>query len=115
MALHIVASRPDPALMGLPWSTPLEEWSVSGLAARLGRFGKPTSPPAPALSQLSYAYHFDASLYARYLRAYAEGRGVRRVEGEIVQVDRTGNGLIGAVHLAGGRAIRGVLGHRRGR
>jgi hypothetical protein len=27
MALHIVASRPDPALVRLPWSTPLEEWS----------------------------------------------------------------------------------------
>ncbi|GAA4673512.1 DUF4032 domain-containing protein [Nocardioides nanhaiensis] len=27
MALHIVASRPDPALLTLPWSTPLEEWT----------------------------------------------------------------------------------------
>lgn len=27
MALRIVASRPDPALLTLPWSTPLEEWS----------------------------------------------------------------------------------------
>lgn len=88
-------------------ATPLEEWSVSGLAARLGRFGWPASPPAPALAQLSYAYHFDASLYARYLRAYAEGRGVRRVEGDIVQVGRAETGLIGAVHLADGRAIQG--------
>jgi hypothetical protein len=28
MALHIVASRPDPALLRLPWSTPLAEWSA---------------------------------------------------------------------------------------
>ena len=27
MALHIVASRPDPAVLGLPWSRPLEEWT----------------------------------------------------------------------------------------
>jgi hypothetical protein len=27
MALHFVASRPDPALVGLPWATPLEDWS----------------------------------------------------------------------------------------
>jgi hypothetical protein len=27
MALHLVASRPDPALVRLPWSTPLAEWS----------------------------------------------------------------------------------------
>jgi tryptophan 7-halogenase len=105
----------DPSIFQAYWldaqrrghATPLEEWSVSGLAARLGRFGEPPSPPAAALSQLSNAYHFDASLYARYLRAYAEVRGVRRVEGEIVQVDRTETGLIGGVRLAGGRAIQG--------
>lgn len=27
MALRIVANRPDPALLTLPWSTPLEEWT----------------------------------------------------------------------------------------
>ncbi len=27
MALHLVASRPDPALVRLPWSTPLADWS----------------------------------------------------------------------------------------
>src|SRR3954453_21232614 len=27
MALRIVANRPDPALLRLPWSTPLEEWT----------------------------------------------------------------------------------------
>jgi hypothetical protein len=27
VALRIVANRPDPALLGLPWSTPLEEWT----------------------------------------------------------------------------------------
>jgi hypothetical protein len=26
MALRIVASRPDPAIVTLPWATPLEEW-----------------------------------------------------------------------------------------
>ena len=26
MAMRIVASRPDPAILGLPWDTPLEEW-----------------------------------------------------------------------------------------
>src|SRR4051812_50190284 len=27
MALRIVANRPDPALVTLPWSVPLEEWT----------------------------------------------------------------------------------------
>ena len=26
MALHFVATRPDPALFPMPWDTPLEEW-----------------------------------------------------------------------------------------
>ncbi len=26
MAMRIVASRPDPAILGLPWDTPLEDW-----------------------------------------------------------------------------------------
>ena len=27
MALRIVANRPDPAIVTLPWSVPLEEWT----------------------------------------------------------------------------------------
>jgi Domain of unknown function (DUF4032)/Lipopolysaccharide kinase (Kdo/WaaP) family len=33
VALEITAARPDPALLDLPWATPLEEWPTSDLAA----------------------------------------------------------------------------------
>src|SRR5690606_42135219 len=33
MALQITAARPDPALLDLPWSVPLEEWPEELLAA----------------------------------------------------------------------------------
>lgn len=89
----------------------LEEWSVTGLAASLGRFGwAGTAPPqdaSSALHQLSYAYHLDATLYARFLRAYAEGRGVRRIEGEIVDVRLDSSGRVDSLVLRDGRSIAG--------
>jgi len=85
--------------------SPLEEWSVTGLAATLGRFGAPTSKDSPALGQLSYAYHLDVTLYARFLRTYAEGRGVRRIEGEIVDVKVGPRGLVDSLVLRDGRSI----------
>jgi tryptophan halogenase len=86
--------------------SPLEEWSVSGLAASLGRFGSPAMKDAPsALRQLSYAYHLDAMLYARFLRTYAEGRGVRRIEGEVVDVRIGSTGRVDSLVLRDGRPI----------
>jgi tryptophan halogenase len=87
--------------------TPLEEWSVTGLAASMGRFGTYRSDEFPALRNLSYAYHLDAVLYARFLRSYAENRGVRRVEGRVVDVTVDGMGRVDALRLQDGRAIGG--------
>ena len=53
-----------------------------------------------ALGGIVYAYHFDAALYGQFLRAYAEERGVVRVEGKITSVKRDGvSGDISAVQL----------------
>ena len=85
----------------------LTEWSVSGLAAELGRFGQPDRAVSPAHAQISYAYHFDASLYARYLRTYAEIRGLRRVEGEMIGATLDSRGHLESIRLADGRVITG--------
>src|SRR6185312_1347443 len=86
------------------YASSLAEWSVTGLAATLGRFG---SPPSSALRQLSYAYHLDATLYARFLRTYAEGRQVRRIEGEVVDVKLNPGGRVDSLLLRDGRAVSG--------
>jgi len=90
-------------------AAPLEEYSIARMAAKAGkfmpaRFDVPNSP----LADIAYAYHFDASLYARYLRKLSEQRGVTRVEGKIVRAtQRPGDGYIDAVELENGTSIGG--------
>ena len=88
------------------------EYSLNTAAAEAGRFmsGATDVPRESPLSQVAYAYHFDAGLYAQYLRRYAEARGVRRIEGEIVDVTlRSTDGFIESVTLKSGARISGEL------
>ena len=89
------------------YPSPLEEWSVTGLAASLGRFGAPPLQDSSALCQLSYAYHLDAILYGHFLRNYAQGHGVRRIEGEVVDARLDPRGRIESLYLRDGRSIGG--------
>lgn len=88
---------------------PFEAYSVSASAARLNRFAHPVSAPDSVLSSLKYAYHFDAGLYARFLRVYSERRDVKRVEGRIVEVLQKDDGDISAIRLQNGAVIEGDL------
>ena len=57
---------------------------------------------------LNYAFHFDASLYAAYLRKFSASHGVKRVEGKIDQVLlHPDNGYIRALKLDSGRELEG--------
>ncbi len=61
-------------------------------------------------STLSYAYHLDATAYARYLRTISEQRGVQRIEGKIAQVNQDSEtGDITALVLVSGEQITGDL------
>jgi tryptophan 7-halogenase len=88
----------------------LEQYSMACMMARLGKFALPTKDPDEIESTFNYAYQFDATLYAPYLRARAERLGCRRTEGRIVDVELNGeSGDVEAVILADGQRITGDL------
>ncbi|MET0580355.1 MAG: tryptophan halogenase family protein, partial [Pseudoxanthomonas sp.] len=59
---------------------------------------------------INYAYHMDASLYARFLRSFSERHGARRIEGKIVDVATdAASGHITSLTLADGSTIEGDL------
>jgi len=76
-------------------------YSPELMAAVAGKFG--------LLQQngLNYAYHIDATRYARYLRRLAEKSGARRIEGKIIQVKQTQDGDIASLHLDNGQTVQG--------
>lgn len=80
--------------------TPIDEYSMAWAAARAGKFDHPVADRRNIRSTYDYAYHFDATLYARYLRTYAESLGVTRHEGRVVDVTRDAeNGFIRSVGM----------------
>jgi len=88
----------------------IDDYCLAIAAARAGKFSRADGRGEGAMSTLGYAFHFDASLYARYLRAYSERRGVIRTEGRIAEVKlRAEDGFIEAVVMQGGLRIEGDL------
>ncbi len=83
-------------------------YSLNNLAALDNRMQRGPARTAKMLSDMPYAFHFDAGLYARYLRKFAEARGVERTEGKIVEVKRNGaSGDIASLRLDNGAEIAG--------
>lgn len=88
----------------------IEDFSLSALAAKSAKFALPEQNPRSVLSQLRYAYHFDATAYAHFLRRYAEQRGVKRIEGKVVEVRQNNeSGFITEIDLEDGSSISGDL------
>ena len=89
-------------------SADIGDYCLSVAAARANKFLPPLNRQGSILHHINYAYHFDASLYASYLREYAEKLGVTRIEGKIGQVNlHPDSGAIASLSLADGRVIAG--------
>ncbi|WP_250463614.1 tryptophan halogenase family protein [Microbulbifer litoralis] len=82
------------------------DYTLAALAAQQGKFMRSIDAGNSPLSNIVYAFHFDAALYARYLREFAEQRGVVRTEGRIRRTNlNPHNGFIESVALESGESI----------
>ncbi|RKQ71165.1 tryptophan halogenase [Litorimonas taeanensis] len=62
-------------------------YSLPVIMAEQNKFGLPSQDPTQLMSSFSYAYQFNATDYALFLRRFAEKLGVKRVEGKIEKVN----------------------------
>jgi len=92
---------------------PLDDLSMAWGAAKIGRFGllpRRLGNRGPRLPNYDYAFHFDAGLYAAFLRQHAESLGVTRHEGKIVDTKKDSkSGFVRSVKLADGRELKADL------
>ena len=80
------------------------EYCNEWLAAKRSRFAVLPN------NKLNYAYHIDASLYAKFLRGIAEEHGAVRQEGLIEQVEQDPeSGFITGIRLRSGQLLEGDL------
>jgi len=88
----------------------LEDYSIQAVAAFANKFMRPVHAPNTPLNKITYALHFDASLFARYLRNFSESRGVTRTEGKVRKVNlRPEDGFIASLKMENGETITGDL------
>ncbi len=88
----------------------LDEYSLPIIASRMAKFKPPSEDIRSVHSTYRYAYQFDATKYAPFLRKHGEARGVKRIEGKLTQVHLDPeNGDITSVELENGAVIKGDL------
>lgn len=85
----------------------IAEYSINRVAAIQNKFMRATSEMANSpLADIAHAFHFDAGLYAQFLRKYSVALGVKRIEGKILEtLIRPEDGHIDAVVLEDGTKI----------
>lgn len=79
-----------------------ENYSLNALASEEKRFMRSIDAGNSPLSNIAYAFHFDATLYAKYLRELSENCGVIRTEGKVNEVKQHQNSFIKSVVLEDG-------------
>ncbi len=92
----------------LGYAPDLEPYSLNWIASKQNRFMRSANIQNSPLANIPHAYHFDASLYAKFLRGFSEKLGVQRVEGIVEEVrQRPDSGFISGIRLDDDRLIEG--------
>ena len=88
----------------------LWHYSLNHRAAYAHKFGRLDRVGNTSMTGLAYAFHFDAGLYAAYLRRFAEASGVTRTDGRVVDVSLNGEtGHVSNVKLESGETLSADL------
>ncbi len=82
----------------------LEDYSINLLACDKNKFMRATDKYEKSpLKDIGHAFHFDAGLYAKFLRTYAEAHGVLRTEGKVSSVQQhPESGMVTSVTMENG-------------
>ncbi len=87
-----------------------DDHSMAWTLARANRFAPPSPDQRHVMSTFDYAFHFDAGLYAQFLRRRAEDGGVVRAEGRIADVVLDPEtGFVRHLRMEDGRALKADL------
>jgi tryptophan halogenase len=88
----------------------LGDYSAGVVAARNHRFARPDGDPTDPTASYGYAYQFDATAFAPFMRRHAEAGGAKRTEGRVASAERDGaTGHVTALVLEDGGRIAGDL------
>ncbi|KMT64136.1 tryptophan halogenase family protein [Catenovulum maritimum] len=88
----------------------IEDYAFNCVAAYNHKMMRSINVPNSPLNNIAYAFHFDAGLYAKWLRNFAEKNGVIRIENTVQEVKLDSkSGFINSVELADGQVVEGEL------
>ncbi|MFC7292933.1 tryptophan halogenase family protein [Hirschia litorea] len=85
--------------------SPICDYSLPVVAAKKGKFYPPSKNLSSVNSTYQFAYQFDATKFAPFLRKKSEKLGVKRVEGKIIDVKKHADGNIASVSTEDGRCL----------
>jgi tryptophan halogenase len=87
----------------------LQDFAPGTVMADQWKFIPPFKAQRTLIAGASYALHVDARLVAKFLRDYAEARGVKRTEGIVTDVVTHPDGSVAKVVMKDGREVEGDL------